>query len=35
LSNDIAEQERSALPSTSTGEQRENMSLLFFCFSGL
>jgi hypothetical protein len=32
LSNVIAERRRSAFPSTSTGEARENMSRLFFCF---
>src|SRR5262249_32463307 len=31
LSNVIAERGRSAFPSTSTGEHRENMSRLFFC----
>jgi hypothetical protein len=28
----FTEQQRSAYPSTSTGERRENMSQLFFCF---
>src|SRR5262245_46386693 len=32
LSTVVAERGRSAFPSTSTGERRENMSQLFFCF---
>jgi hypothetical protein len=35
LVNVIAERESSAFPSSSADEWRENMSLLFFCFSGL